>query len=104
VDALDEWFALKVGVTRTNAPAEYRGRLGEDPGLSREAVLRAITIEAAHELHEDDVTGSLQAGKFADLIVIDRNPLKIPAEEIANVRVLETVVGGRTVYKAGKER
>jgi predicted amidohydrolase YtcJ len=107
VDALDEWFALKVGVTRTNAPnapAEYRGRLGEDPGLSREAVLRAITIEAAHELHEDDVTGSLQAGKFADLIVIDRNPLKIPAEEIANVRVVETVVGGRTVYKAGEER
>jgi len=107
VDALDEWFALKVGVTRTNAPnapAEYRGRLGEDPGLSREAVLRAITIEAAHELHEDDATGSLQAGKFADLIVIDRNPLKIPAEEIANVRVLETVVGGRTVYKAGQER
>ena len=107
VDALDEWFALKVGVTRTNAPnapAEYRGRLGEDPGLSREAVLRAITIEAAHELHEDDVTGSLQAGKFADLIVIDRDPLKIPAEEIANVRVLETVVGGRTVYKTGQER
>ena len=107
VDALDEWFALKVGVTRTNAPnapAEYRGRLGEDPGLSREAVLRAITIEAAHELHEDDVTGSLQAGKFADLITVDRNPLKIPAEEIANVRVLETMVGGRTVYKAGQER
>ncbi len=103
VDELDEWFALKVGVTRTNAPnapAEYRGRLGEDPGLSRETVLRAITIEAAHELHEDDVTGSLQVGKFADLIVIDRNPLKVPADEIANVRVLETVVGGRTVYQA----
>ena len=107
VDALDEWFALKVGVTRTNAPnvpAEYHGRLGEDPGLSREAVLRAITIEAAHELHQDDVTGSLQAGKFADLIVIDRNPLKIPAEAIANVQVLETVVGGWTVYKAGQQQ
>jgi predicted amidohydrolase YtcJ len=105
VDELNEWFALKVGVTRTNAPtasAEYRGRLGEDPGLSREAVLRAITIEAAHELHEDDVTGSLQPGKFADLILIDRNPLKIAAEDIANVRVLETVVGGRTVYEASQ--
>ena len=44
VDALDQWFAFKVGVTRTNAPeapAEYRGRLGDDPGLSRETVLRA---------------------------------------------------------------
>jgi len=102
VDALDEWFALKVGVTRTNAPnapSEYHGRLGDDPGLSREAVLRAATINAAYELHEDQVTGSLEIGKMADLIVLDRNPLRIPAEEIADVKVLETVVGGKTVYK-----
>lgn len=101
VDTLDEWFALKVGVTRTNAPSapqEYRGRLGEDPGLSREAVLRAATIDAAYELHEDDVTGSLQTGKFADFIVLDRDPLEIHAEDIANIKVLETVVGGKTVY------
>jgi hypothetical protein len=101
VDPLDEWFALKVGVTRTNstaAAAEFRGRLGDDPGLSREAVLRAATINAAYELHEDDVTGSLEVGKFADLIVLDRNPLKVPAEEIAKVQVLETVVGGKVVY------
>ena len=103
VDALDEWFALKVGVTRTNAPKaapEFHGRLGEDPGLSPEAVLRAATINAAYELHQDDVTGSLQVGKFADVIVLDRDPLKIPAEDIANVRVLETVVAGRTVYES----
>jgi predicted amidohydrolase YtcJ len=103
VDKLDEWFALKVGVTRTNAPdapAEFRGRLGEDPGLSREDVLRAATINAAYELHQDDITGSLEVGKFADLIVLDRNPLKVPAEEIAKTQVLETVVGGKVVYKA----
>ena len=101
VDQLDEWFALKVGVTRTNAPdapAGYRGRLGNDPGLSRHAVLRAATIDAAYELHEDDATGSLKAGKFADLIVLDRDPLKVPAEEIAKTQVLETVVGGKVVY------
>ena len=103
VDKLDEWFALKVGVTRTNAPdapAEFRGWLGEDPGLSREEVLRAATINAAYELHEDESTGSLEVGKFADLIVLDRNPLKVPAEEIAKTQVLETVAGGRVVYKA----
>jgi predicted amidohydrolase YtcJ len=101
VDPLNEWFALKVGVTRTNAPeagAGFRGKLGEDPGLSRDAVLRAATIDAAHELHQDEVTGSLEIGKFADLIILDRDPLQIPAEDIANVRVLETVVGGSTVY------
>ena len=101
VDALDQWFAFKVGVTRTNAPdapAEYRGRLGDDPGLSRETVLRAATINAAYELHQDDSTGSLEAGKLADLIVLDRNPLTVPAPEIARTKVIETVVGGAVVY------
>ena len=101
VDALDQWFAFKVGVTRTNAPeapAEYRGRLGDDPGLSRETVLRAATINAAYELHQDDAIGSLEAGKLADLIVLDRNPLTVPAAEIAKTKVLETVVGGAVVY------
>ena len=103
VDKLDEWFALKVGVTRTNAPGappEYSGRLGDDPGLSREAVLRAATIDAAYELHQDEATGSIEVGKFADIIVLDRNPLKVPAEEIAKIQVLETVVGGNIVYEA----
>ena len=103
VDPLDEWFALKVGVTRTNSPnspPEYRGRLGDDPGLSRDAVLRAITIDAAYELHQDEAIGSLEVGKFADLIVLDRNPLQIPAEDIANIKVLETVIGGNVVYDA----
>jgi hypothetical protein len=102
VDPLDEWLALKVGVTRTDvstARVEFRSRLGDDAGLSRETVLRAATIDAAYELHEDDVTGSLEAGKLADLIVIDRNPLKIGEDDIANVKVLETVVGGQTVYE-----
>jgi predicted amidohydrolase YtcJ len=103
VDPLNQWFAFKVGVTRTNAPEappEHRGRLGDDPGLSREGVLRAATIDAAYELHADALTGSLEVGKLADLIVLDRNPLTVPAEEIAKVQVLETVVGGKVVYQA----
>lgn len=103
VDALDEWFAFKVGVTRTNtpdAPAKYRGRLGTDPGLSRLEVLRAATINAAYELHQDDSTGSLEAGKFADLIVLDRNPLTVSPDQMARTRVLQTVLGGNVVYEA----
>jgi hypothetical protein len=102
VDPLDEWFALKVGVTRTNSPSapKYTGRLSEDGGLTRAEVLRAITMNSAYELHQDELTGSLEVGKLADLIVLDRNVLKIPAEEIAQVKVLETVVGGHVVYQA----
>ena len=103
VDPLDMWFALKVGVTRTAAPdagEEYAGRLTAQPGMSRTAVLRAATINAAYTLRQETVSGSLEVGKFADLIVLDRNFFTIPAEEIANIKVVQTVVGGRIVYAA----
>jgi len=41
-------------------------------------------------------------GKWADVIVLDRNPLKLAADDIANVKVMETVVGGQTVYAAAQ--
>ena len=103
VDPLNEWFALKVGVTRTAAPdagADYAGRLGTAPGLSRAAVLRAITVNAAYTLRQETQTGSLEVGKLADMIVLDRNFFEIPEEDIANIEVLQTVVGGKEVYRA----
>jgi len=105
VDPLDEWFALKVGVTRTNAPSaggKYAGRLSEDKGLTRREVLRAITMNSSYELHQELETGSLEAGKLADVIVLDRNFLDIPAEQIADIKVLQTVVGGRVVYQSDR--
>lgn len=106
VDQLDEWFALKVAVTRENAPEagpKYVGRLGRDPGLTVRDALRAITIVAAKHLHADDRIGSIEVGKIADLVVLDRDPLTIPPRDIANVKVKETVVGGRTVYPAAQK-
>jgi predicted amidohydrolase YtcJ len=105
VDPLDEWFALKVGVTRTNAPSagiKYAGRLSEDAGLSRREVLRAITMNSSYELHQELKTGSLEAGKLADVIVLDRNFLDIPAEQIADIKVLQTVGGGRVEYQSDR--
>jgi predicted amidohydrolase YtcJ len=104
VDPLDEWFALKVGVTRANAPSagdQYAGRLGEEPGLSRRTVIRAITIDSSYELRQDKETGSVEVGKLADLIVLDRNFFEIPADQIAGIKVLQTMVGGKVVYQAG---
>ena len=103
VDPLNEWFALKVGVTRENEPAageKYRGRLGEDPGLSVLQVLTAITANAAYELHAESEVGTLEAGKFADFVVLDRDPFAIAPAQLADVKVLRTVIGGRTVYAA----
>jgi predicted amidohydrolase YtcJ len=107
VDPLNEWFALKVGVTRANAPdagPQYAGRLSEDSGLTVAQVLRAITMNSSYELHQDTKTGSLEVGKLADFIILDRNVLKIPHEQIADVKVRTTVVGGRVVYEADARR
>ena len=107
VDPLNEWFALKVAVTRENDPAageKYRGRLGDDPGLTLEQALMAITANSAYELHAEQEVGTLEPGKFADFIVLDRDPFAIPPAAIAAIKVRRTVVGGATVYSAGTMR
>jgi predicted amidohydrolase YtcJ len=74
--------------------------LSEDKGLSRHEVLRAITLNSSYELHQDQSTGSLEVGKLADLIVLDRNFFDVPADAIAGIKVLQTVVGGRVVFQS----
>jgi predicted amidohydrolase YtcJ len=102
VDPLDEWFALQVGVTRMGRPGgppQHSGRLGDGPALTQAAVLRAITANAAYELHEERFIGSLEAGKLADFIVLDRNVATVSPSEISATHVLRTVVGGQVVYE-----
>ncbi|PRC91159.1 amidohydrolase [Solimicrobium silvestre] len=102
-DPFNEWFALKVGVTRTNNPAlwgKYPGRLNADVGLSRKEVLRAATMNSAYTLHLEKDAGSLEVGKLADLIILDRNFFSIDEEQIANIKVQATIVGGKVVYQA----
>jgi predicted amidohydrolase YtcJ len=97
-----------VGVTRRSRLGaqypKYAGRLNAERGLSRKAVVRAATFNAAYQLHQDRLTGSLERGKLADLIVLDRNLFRIPAGRIAGTRVLLTMVGGQVVYRSRRLR
>ncbi|ESQ84140.1 hypothetical protein AEAC466_10360 [Asticcacaulis sp. AC466] len=105
VDALNEWLALQIAVTRTaigDDAVKYPGRLGIDPGLSVAQAVRAITLNAAYSLRQEDQTGSVEVGKLADLIVLDRNLFKIKPEEIGGTQVLLTMVGGKVVYQTLK--
>jgi len=62
--------------------------------------IRAYTIDAAYMVRADTYSGSLEPGKRADFIILDRNLLEIPADDIVNTHVLKTVVDGRTVFEA----
>jgi predicted amidohydrolase YtcJ len=62
--------------------------------------LKAITIWGAREHFEDDRKGSLEVGKLADLVILDRNPITVDPMSINRIRVLETIKEGKTVYRA----
>jgi predicted amidohydrolase YtcJ len=72
--------------------------------ISAEQALRAITIDAAWQLFAEERVGSLEVGKLADLTIVDRDPLAIPADELADLRVRETWLGGRRVHRSRSVR
>ncbi|MBM4270307.1 MAG: amidohydrolase [Deltaproteobacteria bacterium] len=72
--------------------------LGPEQSVTPLQALRAITIDAARQQFLENDRGSLEPGKLADLVVLDRSPLDDP-EGIDRLRVLETVVGGETAYR-----
>lgn len=102
IDALDEWYDFQVAMTRRALPVgeELSPRLDNDRNLTLKEVLRSATIDAAYALGRENYIGSLEVGKFADLIVIDRDLFTTPATEISQVNVLLTVIGGKEVYHA----
>ncbi|WP_113716641.1 amidohydrolase [Arthrobacter dokdonensis] len=68
--------------------------MGQEERISVQQALEAITLGGAFMLKMDHEVGSLEAGKFADMAVLAEDPLAVPAEEVGNIRVLGTVVGG----------
>ena len=87
---------MRTAVTRRARGGE---RIAQDEAISAEQALRAITIDAAWHLFAEDRVGSLRLGKFADLTVVDRNPLSIDPDDLDQVSVLETWLGGKPMYR-----
>ena len=71
--------------------------------ISREEALIAHTRSNAYILFQESNLGSLQPGKYADLLVLDRDYLKVPADQIKDIKPVITMVGGKVVYDAKKE-
>jgi hypothetical protein len=73
--------------------------LGPDERVDRWESLKALTINAAWQLREEDQKGTIAAGKLADLVILDGDPLKVPEDKILEIKAVETFKEGKRVYK-----
>ncbi|MFG2524601.1 amidohydrolase [Streptomyces sp. NPDC048527] len=105
VSSPNPMWGIHVAVNRA-APAQELPegatypRFHPEQALSLAEALAAYTAGTAWVNHLDDVTGTVEEGKYADLVVLDRDPFTRPAEEIADVRVRRTYVEGQPVFTA----
>lgn len=97
VTPLDQMFLVWTAVNRISRSGEV---IGADQRVTPAEALESITINAAAQYREDDRKGSLEAGKLADLVVLDANPLTVDPMAIKDIKVVETIKEGRTVYRA----
>jgi predicted amidohydrolase YtcJ len=78
--------------------------VGPKERVSPYVALKAATDWAAYQYHEESDKGTLEVGKLADLVVLDRNPLKVDPMQIRDLRVLETIKEGKTIFRRGGAR
>jgi predicted amidohydrolase YtcJ len=97
----DPWLGISVAASRK---VEGAGPLNVDQRLTRDEALRFYSINNARLHFEDHEKGSIEPGKLADLILVDRDPLTCPEDDLASTQVLWTMVGGRVVYRSGADR
>ncbi len=72
--------------------------LGENERISTLDALKAITINAAYQYSQEDQKGSLEPGKKADMVILDRNPLEVPKEDLRSVQILKTYKDGNCIF------
>ena len=90
-------MALQSSVTRT----DMNGNLwGGSQAITIEEALKVGTIHGAYASFEEDIKGSLEVGKLADLVVLDKNPLTVNPMTLIDIPIERTMVDGKWVYEA----
>ena len=95
MNAYNPFLMLQVAVTRRNRNGDV---YGDRQRLSRLEALRCLTTNPAFLAFEETTKGSLEPGKLADLVILDRDYLTCPANKIAEISVLKTMLNGQFVY------
>ena len=95
------FHGIQIGMTRQKigAIADEEILASADERLSLAQSIRAYTINGAYQLHLEEKVGSLEVGKEADLIILDRDPFKIRTKDIHTIKVLQTFLKGKRIYE-----
>jgi hypothetical protein len=96
-------LAIEVAITRQDPYTNDGPILNADESVDLETMIAAYTINGAYLMSLEDKQGSIEVGKRADLIVLDRNLFEIPAAEINEANVTMTIFDGRTVYENSQD-
>jgi predicted amidohydrolase YtcJ len=95
VTPVDPMFLLWTSVNRVTREGRL---LGEAERVTPYQGLQALTVNGAYEYFEETSKGTLEAGKRADFVVLDKNPIKVAPMTLKDIRVLETIKDGKRVY------
>jgi predicted amidohydrolase YtcJ len=95
VSPIDQMFVLWTAVNRLSRGGEV---IGPDERITPLQALKAITLDSAYMYKEEKTKGSLEVGKLADLVILDKNPLTVPAATLQDLKVMETIKEGKTVF------
>jgi len=91
---------LEMAITRKEPGKTDGEALGVEEALDLATAIKGMTENAAYLLNLDDRSGSIETGKYADMIILDQDLFKIPIHKISSSKVLRTIVGGKVVYDA----
>jgi predicted amidohydrolase YtcJ len=92
-------YLIHAAVNRTTIKGTPQGGWFPEQKISIHEALKAYTVNNAYAAFEDDIRGSIKAGKLADITVLDRNLLKIDPEDILNMSVVMTIIDGKIIFK-----
>ena len=98
VESFNPFVSMYCAVARKDEHCQPEGGWYPEEAMTREEAIRSYTGWAAYGAFEEHIKGSIEQGKLADFIVIDRDIMTCPEDEIKDIKVLQTVVGGETVY------
>jgi predicted amidohydrolase YtcJ len=96
VAPLDQMMMLWSAVNRISRAG---ASVGPDQRVTPYEGLQAMTVNVAAQYDETDSKGTLTTGKLADIVILDKNPLKVDAMAIKDIKVVETIKKGKTIYK-----